>query len=231
PSEILIQSHFHERHLESFERAVRDEMVYPCFCSRKEVVEGLASAPHGPMTVYTGRCRGLRADEWPAYDRPTLAWRFKLNPSDPTQDFVVARTAAPGALASWSPREGFAPAYQWACAVDDYDGRYTLLVRAFDLLDSAAQQRGIQSWLASNANAPVRHPAVFHTALIVNDDSSRLEKRTKGVTLAELIARGLTEKTIIEKFESTFHIDRYQFAPGAIFGEDRRQMTLSELGF
>lgn len=229
PAETVVQSHFHHRHLALFEQAARTGAVYPCFCSRKDVVEGLASAPHGSAPVYTGHCRQLEA--WPAYSRPTLAWRFKMGAVDAGQDFIVARTQPPARAGELPAPESFVPAYQWACAIDDFDGGYALLVRAYDLLESAPQQRAIQAWLADRENKRPQLAAVFHTALIVNDDFTRLEKRTKGVTLDEVLARGLRPADVIVKFKNSFDSYRYPFAPSAVFGEDKRQITLGELGF
>src|SRR5262249_19544333 len=159
--EVRVQSEARARHWEVFLGAVREGRVYPCFCSRKEVREalaGLASAPHAAPPVYSGQCRDLR--ERQARPAPGAGWRLRAQ--DPTggQDFRVPHPA--GA----EPDEAsFVPAYAWACAIDDADGDYRLLVRAWDLESSAEPQRQVQRWLGLR-----ELPAVFHTALVTRDD-------------------------------------------------------------
>jgi hypothetical protein len=53
-------------------------------------------------------------------------------------------------------------------------------------------------------------------------DGSRLEKRTKGVTLAELLARGVSAERVLEFFRDGFDASMFsEFAPGKVFGELR----------
>src|SRR4051794_30272327 len=57
PDEIVDQSARMDRHWELLQQAVAEGQVYPCHCSRKEILAGLASAPHGKEAIYDGRCR------------------------------------------------------------------------------------------------------------------------------------------------------------------------------
>lgn len=225
--EICDQSQLRTRHWELFKRARSEGRIYACNCSRKEVMEGLASAPHGGAApVYTGKCRNLHESELshdPFQPRPSLGWRFKVE-VDPSgkSDFLIART-------EWTsePRERtFVPAYAWACAIDDLDGDYALLVRAWDLEHALAQQREIQRWMVPGAALP----AVFHTALVTSNDGHRLEKRTQGVTWPELESAGMRPATLIAAFERSFEFKHYEFKPSLVWGEARRTMALSALG-
>ena len=229
PDQVLIQSDFHSRHESLFHKAVDSGQVYPCTCSRKEVLESLqqmASAPHAtaPMAIYDGRCRDQN-NRKPSNGLATLAWRFK-NPENPdgSQDFIIART---------DPRGGeFVPAYHWACAIDDYDGDHLLLVRASDLSQVIAQQRAIFSWVGETEATIKPYPAVFHTALVVSNDGHRLEKRTRGITLDELRDNKIDVREMIARFEKSFNRAEIKtFAPGKIWGEIPDQIRLSNLGF
>lgn len=217
PDVISVQSANRARHWSLFEKARRDGVVYPCRCSRKEILTSLASAPHAPEALYSGRCRrGLPVD---APDSPTIAWRFKTRDESGQHDFIVGRTDAAGSA------DSYVPAYHWACAIDDADEKHLLLVRAHDLFSATATQRLIQDWLG------VRDiPAVFHTALVTADDGHRLEKRTRGVTLPELKDAGVTPERLIHLFEKSFQAKGADFAPGKIWGEPQTRITLSELG-
>jgi glutamyl/glutaminyl-tRNA synthetase len=218
PAQVELQSARHRRHWELWRKAVAEGAVYPCTCSRREVQEALAaaaSAPHAPEALYSGLCR---SGSEPGGDRQ-LAWRFRG--ADPTGkgDFIVAR--APGVSAG--PEE-FTPAYHWACAIDDADGGYSLLVRAYDLWDAALHQRAIQQWMGAEP------PAIFHAALVTRDDGGRLEKRTRGVTLPEILETGLSVQALLAKFALGFALHPEEYAAGRLFGETRRELRVSELG-
>jgi len=219
----ILQSEKRGRHWELFERARRDGVIYPCFCSRREVAENLAtiaSAPHvgdleNENPIYDGTCRD-RGAEWPEVKNPSIAWRFR-NDGGGVQDFAIART---GPQAEDLARE-FVPGYQWACAIDDYDGDYDLLVRAWDLFSATPQQRAIQKWLSPGWIPP----AVFHCALITDQSGHRLEKRTRGVTLEELQAIGVSVGQLQEMFLDSYSPPSLNLiARGAIDGEAVRTL-------
>lgn len=223
-----LQSAQEERHWQVFAAARAEGKLYPCFCSRKEVQDslaGLASAPHASPPLYDGHCRAekkLRAD----HPHPTIAWRF-LSEQDPDgkRDFIVARTDPKG------ERESFQSAYAWATAIDDFDGDFALLVRARDLAAALADQREVQVWLREREGRGARAlPAVFHTSLVTLDDGARLEKRTRGVRLAELLARGFAVENILAAFEKSFAAESSDFAPAKVWGEARAQISLTQLG-
>ncbi len=196
PDSIIKQSDRYPRHLESFERARAEGRVYACDCSRKDVLESLSqmeSAPHSPTQEYSGHCRNRPHSD---VFRPveSLAWRWRNTAEDGRDDAIVARTDVDGGT--------FVPAYHWACAIDDADGDYSVLVRAWDLATVEKTQRAIRRW--SCGPGALIDTAVFHTALVTREDGGRLEKRTKGVTLDELIACGSSPASLIAAFEKSF---------------------------
>lgn len=227
-----IQSLRVARHWEVFAKAAGEGAVYPCFCSRKavrEALEGAASAPHAAVPGYTGHCRDLR--DYPHTDLPTVAWRFRLPGDGGREDFIVARTkppSRPGAAALAALRESFVPAYHWACALDDADGGYRLLVRAHDLSPILGQQRALWQYVLG-AQAPM--PAVYHTALVTRDDGGRLEKRTPGVSLDELRGAGWTAAGLLKAFEASMPHwpDAAAVRAGAVLGEPDETIVLSRL--
>lgn len=194
--ELVIQSDRHSRHLELFNRARNDGLIYPCDCSRKDVLDalaGLRSAPHGREADYSGRCRTRKPNEMHPVETLAWRWRSKLD-ADGRFDAIVARTNPDGSQ--------FIPGYHWACAIDDADGDYRLLVRAWDLEAADFTQRQIREWIR-----PDIQTSVFHTSLVINRDGGRLEKRTKGVTLDELTATGVTVQNLVSLFERSFPFD------------------------
>lgn len=232
PDEVLLQTARRPRHWELFLEAVRVGVVYPCFCSRKDVVDDLshaASAPHGQPPLYSGRCRSRPPGEVPRAGtrHPTLAWRFRST-ADPNgaRDFLVARTGPIREGVPLPEETSFTPSYNWACAIDDQEGRHSLLVRAWDLFHVASQQREIQRWL-SDGNVP--SPAIFHCALVTGESGERLEKRTRGVTLPELIQARISPQDLARAFEASFAGEARPFAAGELWGERRRALTIGEL--
>jgi glutamyl-tRNA synthetase len=233
PDRIDLQSTRRARHFSLFENAVKSGTLYPCTCSRKEVQEalrGLASAPHGALPIYTGYCRRTALDPTAGAERIAgsggIAWRFRTADETGNQDFIVARTAEVSINEST-----FTPAYHWACAIDDFDGAHRLLVRAWDLETSTPLQREIQNWISSIEGRGSERAAVFHAALIVQNDGHRLEKRTAGVTLSELHAAGWTTNRILAGFDRSFTAAMSAVEPEKIFGEATRERTLADLGF
>lgn len=186
---VLLQSDFAQRHHEVFQSAVVSGRAYPCTCSRREVQEALrdlASAPNdGAVAVYSGACRPSSLPGEIGHITPsaegTIAWRFRMSNESGQDDFIIARTDTAG---------DFVPSYHWACAIDDFDGDYELIVRSQDLQSALKPQRAVQEWLALKGEAKTQTqpwPAAFHTSLVVQNDGHRLEKRTNGVTLDELL--------------------------------------------
>lgn len=170
-------------------------LVYPCFCSRKEIAEAL-SAPHGSgAACYPGTCGRLAHHE--AERRAATeqhAWRLRVDECPPQffdgfqgpvaidlrsdgGDFVVLR--ADGLFA-----------YQFACAVDDALSGVTEVLRGRDLLDSGQRQ----SYLLSCLRLPV--PRYVHIPLMLNAEGTRLAKRIGSEDLSGICARGYSAAAV-----------------------------------
>src|SRR6185295_18159330 len=75
------QSNRFDRYHDALDELRRRELVYECFCSRKELRE-IASAPHGQAEPrYPGTCRSLSEDERRRRrEQKTPALRFRVEP-------------------------------------------------------------------------------------------------------------------------------------------------------
>ncbi len=230
-----LQSEAAARHEALFRQAIQSGDVYPCSCSRREIQDELArmaSAPNSAVSpeapIYNGRCR--KASDRPATQHSTLAWRFR-NPLESAghQDFIIGRTGRTGH--SNPAGEDFVPGYHWACAIDDFDGRHALLVRASDLLHAIPSQRQIFEWVGRSSAEERPYPAVFHCSLVTSDDGHRLEKRTQGVTLEQLAERGTGIDRVLQAFKASFDPQTIAaYLPGKIWGESRAELKLGALG-
>jgi len=185
----------------AFEKLRSSGLVYPCFCSRKDV-QSAASAPQAPgdEVRYPGTCRDLDADD--AARRIASgrahAFRFRVEPAEipAFTDRVRGRfEAGPGSIGDFVVRraDGVA-AYQLAVVADDIAMEIDEVVRGDDLLSSTVRQLLLYRAL----DAPP--PSFAHVPLILGDDGIRLSKRHQGVTLQEMRESGLTAKEIVGRF-------------------------------
>jgi glutamyl-tRNA synthetase len=192
--EIVRQSHRFDRYEAALDRLAADGLLYPCYCSRREVLAAV-SAPHGPQPggAYPGTCRDLTPRDRAAREaggrRP--AWRVRAGGQRVevvdrlhggfdavVDDFVVRRADG-------------APAYQLAVVVDDADQRVGEVVRGDDLLDSTPRQ----AWLGRRLELPI--PTYAHVPLVLGADGERLAKRHGAVTLSDLAAAGASPVSVL----------------------------------
>jgi len=170
-------------------------LVYPCDCSRAEIARA-ASAPHageeGRETVYPGTCRELDPDR-PMKRPPSL--RFRVPGGEVCYvDAIAGRVAQdlPRDVGDFVLRRGDGVfAYQLAVVVDDLATKVTHVVRGADLVASTPRQIALARALRATP------PGYAHVPLVVGPDGSRLEKRTRGVTVRELRAAGLGAERIV----------------------------------
>lgn len=224
PDVLLTQSEFYSRHNELFQKAKLEGMAYPCDCSRKDVKTALSqmasAANDGSAPVYSGHCREQNPER-ELKAQASIAWRFRMPDSSGNDDFIIARSDVNGGSLAF--------AYHWACAIDDYDGDYRLIVRSIDLSPALRLQRAVQDWMGSIEGEP-RSPAVFHTSLVVQNDGHRLEKRTQGMTLNELLEKKLSIADIRKYFELSFDFRVFETPPmkSGVMNETQATIKLSD---
>jgi glutamyl-Q tRNA(Asp) synthetase len=189
---VLVQSQRAAEYQAALDRLRERGLVYPCFCTRADIVAAL-EAPHGPAgTHYPGTCRELTDDPDRRASQPH-SWRLDAGkaldlaglPSwteadgrefdssrEDLDDAILARKDAPAA-------------YHLACVVDDAASGVTLVVRAADLRPSTPIQRLLQQLLG------LPEPRYLHHALVTHADGRRLAKRDHAPTLAAMRDEGV----------------------------------------
>lgn len=172
-------------------------VIYPCFCSRKDIAAA-TSAPHGPDgPLYPGTCRGLGPSEIadkqaagrPYVLRLDIAKARALTGSDLTFTDERAGTlvAQPEMLGDVVLARRDTPcSYHLCVTVDDALQGVTLVTRAEDLLPSTHIHRLLQALLA----LPV--PAYAHHPLLADAAGQRLAKRAGAPSLRSLRESGMT---------------------------------------
>ena len=193
---------------DALEKLRAGNFVYPCTCSRKDILAAVA-APHAgdDEVIYPGTCRprgegdrskigGLSAFA-PArqsvgkagHASRTPSWRFRvpdgevisfLDGNFGSQKFVAGQDF--GDFVVW--RGDGVPAYQLACAVDDAAMQITEVVRGADLLVSTARQILILRALGFTP------PNYCHCELLCDAAGQRLAKRHDALSLRQLRAKG-----------------------------------------
>lgn len=182
-------------YIEAFERLRADGLIYPCKCSRQDVLRAL-SAPHEgeEEPLYPGTCRPA-SPTVSQENRAGSNWRFRI-PDGETVSFHDGNFGAQQAIFGrdfgdflvW--RKDDFPSYQLACAVDDALMHITEVVRGADLITSTFRQLLIFRALG---HAP---PAFFHCDLMCDENGKRLAKRNDALSLRTLRAQGRTPEEV-----------------------------------
>jgi len=196
-------------HLSDFAQLADDlerrGVLYPCFCTRKDILNEIAragAAPHGKEgPIYPGTCRELSRDERLARISrgDSHALRIDLQramelggPGLMWTDLDRGpQTARPELLGdAVLVRKDIGTSYHLAVTLDDALQGITHVVRGMDLFESTHLHRVIQAL----AGFPV--PRYLHHELIRDARGKRLAKRDESVTLKSLRESGKTPSTV-----------------------------------
>jgi len=170
------------------------DLLYPCFCSRKDIAAAV-TAPHGPEgPIYPGTCR----------NQPAGLVRERQERGDPyaLRLDVAKASARTGRLSFRDEREGLvqarpetlgdvvlarrdAPAsYHLCVTLDDHLQGVTLVTRGVDLFHATHIHRLLQAILDLNV------PTYAHHLLLTNAAGERLSKRDGAMALRALRQAG-----------------------------------------
>ncbi len=185
--------------LDVWRRLEETGVIYPSPHSRRDVEEA-ASAPHEPTAAEGGEPIFPPALRPARRERATapggVAWRFRV-PDGRTIEFDdglqgrVRRTAGVdfGDFVVW--RRDDLPAYELAVVADDHAMGIAEVVRGADLLTSTARQILLFEALRWPA------PRWCHADLVRDADGRRLAKRSGGLAIRDLRARGATPADVL----------------------------------
>lgn len=166
--QVMYQSQRSEAYQAALQGLMARGLVYPCGCTRREVVAA-AAGRYGP--IYQGVCRqGLAPGKRPralrvlTHAKPihfedAVLGRFEQRIEPELGDFVVRRADR-------------LFAYQLAVVVDDGDQGINEVVRGADLFDNTPRQIHLQRLL----DLPT--PAYVHLPVALTADGQKLSKQT-----------------------------------------------------
>ena len=169
-------------------------LLYPCFCTRREIQEEIArapSAPHGPEgALYPGTCRALsgaarrrRIDSGAAYALRLDVEKAKARtgPLDWFDHDRGEQAATPEILGDAVLARKDTPAsYHLCVTLDDHLQGINLVTRGEDLFYATHLHRLLQALLGLNA------PEYHHHKLLLDHEGKRFAKRNNSVTLQYL---------------------------------------------
>lgn len=189
------QSERREYYLAAWRRSRDDGFIYPCNCSRKDLLE-VANAPNNldDEPVYPGRCRS-RTDAKDFETPAGVNWRFRVPDGEGVkfsdlhfgpQRFLAGRDF--GDFVVW--RRDDVPSYQLAVVVDDAAMRISEVVRGADLLKSTARQLLLYQSLGWTP------PSFYHCDLVC-ELGVRLAKRHDALSIRHLREQGWKPEEVI----------------------------------
>ncbi len=195
-----VQSEHFAEYAEDLEALRRRGLLYPCFCSRADILRASA-APHGPEgAVYPGTCRTLPDAEverriaagaphaWRLDSGRALAATGPLSFHEEGLGRLPCHPAAFGDLVLG--RRDVPASYHLAVAHDDAAQGVTLVTRGEDLRPAASVHRLLQALMGW----PEPHYA--HHRLLADASGRRLSKRDGALAVRMLREAGQTPAAV-----------------------------------
>jgi glutamyl-queuosine tRNA(Asp) synthetase len=196
PNGPYLQSQRGHLYAAAFQRLRESGRVYPCTCSRQDVLRALqAPHPSDDEPIYPGTCRSTTGLSSQIDPRVRVNWRFRVADGESImftdgyfgpQTFVAGRDF--GDFVVW--RHDGSPSYQLAVVVDDAAMEITEVVRGADLLRSTARQLLLYRALGLVA------PQFYHCPLLTDAAGQRLAKRHDALSLRQLRAERTAAETL-----------------------------------
>jgi len=207
---VLRQSARGEAYRAALDALARQGLLYPCFCTRREIAEEIAravEAPHGPDgPIYPVTCRHLPEEERAMRIAAGTPYAMRLDSAKAAALAGVLtfeeRGAGPGGergVIAVEPglfgdvvlaRKDMPAAYHLAVVVDDAYQGVTLVTRGNDLFAATHVQRLLQKLLG------LPEPAYAHHRLILDANGRKFSKRDRAVTLQSLREDGVTPRDV-----------------------------------
>jgi glutamyl-Q tRNA(Asp) synthetase len=196
-------------HLPDYQTALKklEPYLYPCFCSRAEILRRAQSAPHGAETIYPGTCRNLSATEAAGKIAAGAPYALRLNTTlavqttgalrffEEADGWVDAQPAQFGdvILARWE----ISTSYHLCVVHDDAEQKITHVIRGEDLRDSTHIHVLLQALL----NLPT--PIYAHHRLLHDAQGHRLAKRANAPTLKSMREAGVSAESVLKRFHQS----------------------------
>ena len=181
----------------ALEELKRQELVYPCTCTRSDIAAAASAPQAGEDTpTYPGTCahRCVADAIALATEHKPFAWRFRVTQSVPFVDLFAGEQNIDlkhigGDFVIW--KNAGTAAYQLAVVVDDAAMGITEVIRGDDLIPSTPRQLLLYRALG------LTPPRFAHIPLVVGEDGRRLAKRHGDTRLAALRDAGVKPEALV----------------------------------
>lgn len=207
---VRVQSRHFNDYQRSLQRLQKLDVVYPCFCTRKEIlteIAGSPSAPHGPDgPVYPGTCRRLSQDKRQSRIRSgdPHAWRLNLAAAlsltgkdlawtDTKHGELVATPEELGDVVL--ARKDTPTSYHLSVVHDDALQGISHVVRGEDLFHATHIHVVLQKLLGFPT------PVYSHHGLLTDNSGKRFAKRDKALTLRAMRESGISPDALISSLD------------------------------
>lgn len=199
---VRVQSQHWEDYTQALDSLKLRGLIYPCFCTRREIAEASKAQDPDGAPLYPGTCAHLahKAAEMRIAANEPHAWRLRMGealraaprpyaylrftPDSMQTEHVPANPARWGDVIL--ARKEIPTSYHLSVVVDDALQQITHVVRGADLEAATCLHLLLQALL--NLPAPLYH----HHALITEPAGEKLSKSRKSETLADLRERGIS---------------------------------------
>jgi glutamyl-tRNA synthetase/glutamyl-Q tRNA(Asp) synthetase len=174
----------------ALEKLEKQGLVYPCYCSRKQLEEENPKSETGEI-VYQGKCRTSTAPAGTPHNLrviisdKVITWHdmrlgdFSENPKLQCGDFPIRDREG-----QWT--------YQFAVCVDDIKEGITHIVRGEDIRSSTARQIALMRLLGRETP-----PLYLHHPLIVDPAGKKLSKRERAHSIRQDRDAGISPEILL----------------------------------
>jgi glutamyl-Q tRNA(Asp) synthetase len=168
---VVYQSQHSALYHDHLNNLAKNQLLYPCICSRKTLSSAAAT------DIYPGFCRNTLISP------DSAAYALRLKTDDRLITFYdelqgeIAHNLARQHGDFIVKRKDQIIAYQFAVVIDDAEQGVNHVVRGFDLLDSTPKQIYLQQRLG------LRTPNYLHVPIIVDEHGYKLSKQTRATAV------------------------------------------------
>jgi glutamyl-Q tRNA(Asp) synthetase len=202
------QSEHFDDYRHALDRLEAMGVLYPCFCTRREIRDEVARAGGAPHLLsappYPGTCRGLTPEQRAERERSGLDYALRLDlaaalaRTGPLDWFEDGADGPRRQLADPAPlgdvvlaRKDVPASYHLAVTVDDSVQGVTLVTRGVDLVEATHVHRVLQALLG------LPTPRYRHHILLTDAAGRRLSKRDRALTIRSMRQSGMSPREIL----------------------------------
>ena len=199
-SNVIVQSSRLDFYKEAANKLNARGLLYPCFCTRKDIAESAERTVDNANAVYSGKCLKLTEEEIAEKMSKGLPYSLRLNSKRAKEEtgklfwndqFSGVHEVNFDALGDIVlVRKDIGTSYHLAVTLDDDLQDVTCVTRGVDLYESTHVHRILQALLQLNV------PEWSHHKLIKGVDGNKYSKSDQSLTLKELRGSGVSAREI-----------------------------------